>query len=86
MATVMESAANVAKEYAEPIRAALEENIRDVRRAVVAGRHAVEDAAAGATTQVRRHPFAALGIAVGVGALFGCMVGFAVGRLGNRRT
>jgi hypothetical protein len=50
--------------------------MRDVRRAVVAGRQAVEDCAAEATIQVRRHPFVSLGIAASVGTLFGCLIGF----------
>jgi ElaB/YqjD/DUF883 family membrane-anchored ribosome-binding protein len=86
MATVTESAARAVKQYTEPVLAAVEENMRDVRRAVVAGRHAVEDRAAEATIQVRRHPFVSLGIAAGVGTLFGCLIGFTLGRLGDRRT
>ena len=83
MATVSESAAKSVREYSEPVRAALEENIREVRRAVVAGRHAVEDCAAEATIQVRRHPFVSLGLAVGVGTLFGGLIGCSLGRLGR---
>ena len=86
MANVTESAAKAVKEYAEPVRAALEENMRDVRRAVVTGRHAVEDCAAETTLQVRRHPFVSLGIAVGGGALFGFLMGYTIGRLGGGRT
>ena len=86
MATVIESATKAVTEHAEPVRAAVEENLRDVRRAVVGGRHAVEDAATEATVQVRRHPFVSLGIAVGVGTLFGCLIGFIVGRFGGSRT
>ena len=86
MGTVTESATKAVREYAEPVRAAVEENMRDVRRAVVVGRHAVEDVAAEATVQVRRHPFMSLGIAVGVGTLFGCLIGFTVGRFGGSRT
>jgi ElaB/YqjD/DUF883 family membrane-anchored ribosome-binding protein len=86
MATVTESATKAVRNYAEPVIAAAEENVRDVRRAVVAGRHAVEDCAAEATIQVRRHPFVSLGVAVGVGTLFGCLIGFAVGRLSGGAT
>jgi ElaB/YqjD/DUF883 family membrane-anchored ribosome-binding protein len=85
MAPVTEAAAKAASEYTEPALAAIEESMRDVRRAVVAGRHVVEDCAAEATLQVRRHPFASLGIAAGVGTLFGCMIGFTVGRFGAGR-
>ena len=86
MATVTESAIKAVREYTEPVRAAVEENMRDVRRAVVAGRHAVEDVGAEATIQVRRHPFVSLGIAVGIGTLFGCLIGFTFGRFGRGRT
>jgi hypothetical protein len=54
MATMTESATKTIREHAEPAPDALEENVRDVRRAVVAGRQAVEDYTAEATLQVRR--------------------------------
>ncbi len=84
MATVTEAAARAVREYAEPVRATVDEHLRDVRRAVVAGRHAAEDCAAEATIQIRRHPFVSLGIAAGVGTLFGCLIGFTAGRFGGR--
>ena len=55
------------------------------RLPVVAGRHTVEDYAADATVQVRRHPLAAVALAVAVGTLVGGLIGFAVGR-GDRRS
>ena len=86
MATMMESTTKTIREHAGPAVEALEENVRDVRRAVVAGRHAVEDCAAETTLQVRRYPFMAVGLAVGIGSLVGCLVGFALGRRGRSRT
>ena len=86
MATVMESTTKTIRGHAGPALEALEENVRDVRRAVVAGRHAVEDCAAETTLQVRRHPFMTVGLAVGIGSLVGCLVGFALGRHGHSRT
>jgi ElaB/YqjD/DUF883 family membrane-anchored ribosome-binding protein len=85
VATVTKSATTAVREYTEPVLTAVEENMRDIRRAVVAGRHAVEDCTAEATIQVRRHPFVSLGIAAGVGTLFGCLMGFTIGRVGGRR-
>lgn len=85
MATITESATKAFKNQASPVLVALEENARDVRRAVVAGRHAVEDCAAETTLQVRRHPFMAVGLAVGIGSLAGCLVGFTLGRRGRAR-
>jgi ElaB/YqjD/DUF883 family membrane-anchored ribosome-binding protein len=86
MATMIESTTKTIREHAEPALEALEENVREVRRAVVAGRQAIEDCTDEATLQVRRHPFMALGLAVGVGTLFGGLVGFTFGRRGRNRT
>jgi ElaB/YqjD/DUF883 family membrane-anchored ribosome-binding protein len=85
MATVTESAVHSVREYAEPLRAAVEENLRDVRRAVVSGRHAVEDAAAEASIQVRRHPFVSLAVAAGVGTVVGCALGCMASRFAADR-
>ena len=85
MATVTESAAKAVRDYTEPILAAVDENMRDVRRAVVAGRHAAEGCAAETTVQVRRHPLGSLGIAACLGTFFGCAIGFTVGRFSGRR-
>lgn len=51
MTTVTESATKTVRDYAEPVIAAVEENVRDVRRALLAGRHAFEDCAAEVTIQ-----------------------------------
>jgi ElaB/YqjD/DUF883 family membrane-anchored ribosome-binding protein len=84
MATLTESATKTVRQYTEPIQTAVDENVRDLRRAIAAGRHTVEDAAAEATIHVRRHPFVSLGIAAGIGTLFGCLIGFTAGRFGGR--
>ena len=84
MTTLTASATKTARDYAEPILAAVDENVRDARRAVVAARHAVEDGAAQTAIEVRRHPFVSLGIAAGAGALLGCVIGFTLGRRGDR--
>jgi ElaB/YqjD/DUF883 family membrane-anchored ribosome-binding protein len=83
MTTMTESATKAVKQYAEPALEALEENVRNAERAVEAGRRAVEDYTAEATLQVRRHPFIAVAVAVGVGTLFGCLAGFTLGRRGR---
>jgi ElaB/YqjD/DUF883 family membrane-anchored ribosome-binding protein len=85
MATVTESAANAVKEYAEPIRAAVDENMREVRRAIAAGRRAAEDYTDETVIQVRRHPFVSLGLALGAGMLLGCVFGFTIGRFRGPR-
>ena len=86
MTTVAQSVAEAASDYAEPVCGAVRENLRDVRRAIAAGRHAVEDCTDTAALQVRRHPFASIGIAAGVGLLVGCVLGFAVDRRVKGRT
>jgi ElaB/YqjD/DUF883 family membrane-anchored ribosome-binding protein len=84
MTTVAESVAKAASDYTEPLQAAVRENLRDVRRAVAAGRHAVEDCTDATALQVRRHPFASIGIAAGIGALVGCVIGLTLGRAARR--
>ena len=80
MTTLAESATKTIRDHAEPVLQALEENARDVRRAVVAGRQAIEDRTAETALQVRRHPFMAVGLALGVGTLLGCLAGFTLAR------
>jgi ElaB/YqjD/DUF883 family membrane-anchored ribosome-binding protein len=82
MATMMGTAA--AKELLQdrfgPALEALEDNVREARRAITTGRHALEDVVEGTALQVRRHPLRALAVTAGVGALAGCLIGFAIGR------
>ena len=85
MTTVAQSVANAASEYTEPLRAAVKEDVRNARRAVVAARHAVEDCADSTVVQVRRHPFVSLGVAAAAGILVGSLVGFLLGRADMRR-
>jgi ElaB/YqjD/DUF883 family membrane-anchored ribosome-binding protein len=86
MTTVAESVAAAATEYAEPVYGAVRKNLRDVRRAIASGRHAVEDCTDTTALHVRRHPFASIGIAAGVGLLVGCVLGFAIDRPARGRT
>ena len=74
------AAAEAIRRRLEPIADKVEENVRQVRRALVQGRHAAEDAFAEAELQVRRHPRTAVVLAIGAGALAGCVIGFAIGR------
>jgi ElaB/YqjD/DUF883 family membrane-anchored ribosome-binding protein len=85
MTTVAESVAKAACEYTEPLLAAAHDSARDVRRAVAAGRQAIEDCTDTTIVQVRRHPFMSLGIAAAVGMVAGCVLGFALGRPGRAR-
>jgi len=85
MATVTERATKAVRDFTEPVNAVVEENMRDVRRAVVAGRHALEDCSDDATIQIRRYPFMSVGVAVGVGTVLGLMIGLALG-CSRRRT
>jgi len=63
-----------------PALKVLEENVRQVRRAVVHGRHAAEDLAASAALRVRRHPLGTVAAALGAGLLAGAAAGFLCGR------
>lgn len=68
-----------------PALDALEENVRQVRRALVQGRQAAEDMAAGAALLVRQHPLAAITSAMCAGLAAGALAGFVIGRNGRAR-
>jgi ElaB/YqjD/DUF883 family membrane-anchored ribosome-binding protein len=62
-----------------PTREAVEENLRQARRAVTAARHTGEDAIEQTALNIRRHPLQAVGAAAVVGAVAGAVIGFSVG-------
>jgi ElaB/YqjD/DUF883 family membrane-anchored ribosome-binding protein len=80
------AAKDAIREHLEPALDAIEENVQHAQRAVAAGRVAVEDLAAEAAEQVRKHPMGAIITAAGIGAAIGCLVGltFGWGRRGGR--
>lgn len=87
MTTLTDTATAAIKDCAEPARAAVHEHVRELRRAALAGRQAAEDCAAEARVQLRRYPFLAVGIAIGVGTVAGCVLGFTAGeRFARRRS
>lgn len=69
-----------------PLLDMIQENARHLRRALVRGRHAAEDLAAGAALQVRQHPLGSVTAAVCAGLAAGVLAGFFVGRNGRART
>jgi ElaB/YqjD/DUF883 family membrane-anchored ribosome-binding protein len=73
MATAFERAAEA---VGRPAMESVEENLRQARRVVNTARHAAEDVATDAALNIRRHPFAAVGAAVVVGAVAGGLLGF----------
>ena len=81
MATITGTSAarEAIKEHMSPALHALEDNVRQARRAIAEGRHAAEDFVAGSALQVRRHPIMAVAVAAGAGALAGCLIGCAIG-------
>jgi hypothetical protein len=64
---------------AERFGPALEESVRDARRAVTRGQYALEDLAAGTALQVRRHPLTGVLLAGMAGGVAGWMCGFVFG-------
>lgn len=61
-----------------PTLESVEDNVREARRVVSMARHAAEDAASEAASNIRRHPLRAVGTAVAVGALVGGLFAFSV--------
>lgn len=87
MATVTGAATVVdaIKERLAPARDAVDERVRQGRRAFVRGQHAAEDAASAATVIVRRRPLRAVMVAAAVGALAGGVIGLGFGWLTRSR-
>jgi ElaB/YqjD/DUF883 family membrane-anchored ribosome-binding protein len=68
-----------------PTREALEENLRDVRRAASTARHVAENAVAEAALNIGRHPLRSVaGVAVVAGAA-GVLLGFGAGWFARTR-
>jgi ElaB/YqjD/DUF883 family membrane-anchored ribosome-binding protein len=71
--------ANQTGERVEKIRARAEESVRKARVRLLAGAHDVDEAARAAArevdSQVRENPWAAAGIAAGVGLVLGFLLG-----------
>ena len=82
MATEATTAGEVLRERLMPALDTLEGTMRQGRRMLIRGRHAAEDAAAGAVLQIRRRPLIAI---VGAGVLVGAVAGFALGWLNRRQ-
>jgi ElaB/YqjD/DUF883 family membrane-anchored ribosome-binding protein len=63
----------------------LGENVREMRRAATAARHAAEDAVAETALNIRRYPFRSVGAGIGLGIVAGVLIGFGVGRCQRER-
>lgn len=71
--------------YAWPTFESMEQAVRTARRTASEARIKAEDLAAGASLEVRRHPFAAVGLAATAGIAAGCVFGFTAGWFTGRR-
>jgi len=85
MSTILETVRDAVGERVNPAVDALDTHVRDARRAITQGQHAVEDCAAGAALQVRRRPLTAIALAGMSGALAGMAFGLIVGWQVRRR-
>jgi hypothetical protein len=68
-----------------PTLESIEQAVRTARRTVSGARYATEDLVAAAGLQVRRHPLAAVALAVVGGLAFGGVAGFTAGWFTGRR-
>ena len=62
----------------------IEQKVEQGRRVIAKGRQVAEDGVAATALHVRRHPLRDVAAATAIGALVGCVIGFACGR-GARR-
>ncbi|HLN97185.1 MAG TPA: hypothetical protein VK208_01760 [Pyrinomonadaceae bacterium] len=69
------------KELAEDL---VEMGKRKAQRAIRKGRETGEDYLDDTTHYIKHHPWQSVGIAAGVGALFGCLFGWSCSRVCNR--
>ena len=69
-----------------PTLQSMEEAVRTARRRVNTARNATEDFVAGTTLEIRRHPFAAVGLAATAGLIAGVSFGFAGAWFWKRRS
>ena len=65
-------------------RAKVMDVVADAKKAIVQGKHELEDLRDTATYRVRRAPLTSVGIGFGVGILFGAVLGIVAGRLAKR--
>jgi ElaB/YqjD/DUF883 family membrane-anchored ribosome-binding protein len=80
MTTMIDKTREAVSDRLDPAFESLEQRVRDARRAVEHGRRVAEDGIDEAALLVRRHPLSSVGLAVSLGILAGCVLGFAVGR------
>jgi ElaB/YqjD/DUF883 family membrane-anchored ribosome-binding protein len=85
MTTTIETAREAVSKRVNPALEALEQHVREARRAMVHGRRAAEDFVDETTLRVRRHPLGSVALAVTAGALAGCVMGFALRWQAGRR-
>ena len=58
----------------------IEQKVEQGRRVIAKGRQVAEDGVAATALHVRRHPLRDVAAASAIGALVGCVIGFACGR------
>ena len=75
MATVRATMAEDVRERFIPAIDAVENTMREGRRAFARGQRAVEDAADVAALRIRQHPFATVVGAAAIGAVAGALIG-----------
>lgn len=85
MVTDGKAIAEIVKEQLGSSLHNIEDRIHRGRREVLRARRALEDGVGSAALKVRRHPGLAVAASVAVGALVGCVIGFACGRRLEKR-
>jgi ElaB/YqjD/DUF883 family membrane-anchored ribosome-binding protein len=65
---------------------AIEDGKRKAERALKRSMNAAEDCLVDTTYFIKRHPWESVGIAVGLGTMFGLFIGWVVGGRGEQKT
>jgi hypothetical protein len=82
--TAVGAAADAIRERLNPAIEAIEGNVHEVRQAVHTGRHCAQSLARDTATVIQRHPLRVTALALGGGAVMGCLLGIAIGQAGRR--
>jgi ElaB/YqjD/DUF883 family membrane-anchored ribosome-binding protein len=68
----------------EAVAEAVKDELRAAKRAVKQGRRAAEDLVDDAEYQVKKRPFSAVGVSLGIGLALGAVIGVLLARNGHR--
>jgi ElaB/YqjD/DUF883 family membrane-anchored ribosome-binding protein len=86
MPTILGNAKPTGADGLGPALDSVKASVHQAQRAITYGTQAADDALAATALKIRRQPLTSMAVAGAVGALLGCLLGFAAGRSLKRCT